>query len=176
MPSHLKRYQQSGDYHFITFSCYRRLALLNSDRAKRTFEFELERVSRWYKFYVFGYVIMPEHFHLLVSEPPDDDLRSAIQMLKQHVSRKLPHDTESLWEKRYHDFNVHTDRKWREKLRYIHRNPVVRGLVESPEDWSWSSFRHYLTGERGTVEIESEWTFKEREKKGIAPRFVKTPS
>ena len=42
-----------------------------------------------------------------------------------------------------------------EKLRYIHRNPVVRGLVERPEDWQWSSFRHYLTSADGVVEIES---------------------
>ena len=49
-----------------------------------------------------------------------------------------------------------------EKLRYIHRNPVVRGLVAKPEDWQWSSFRHYQTGMRGAVEIESEWTARER--------------
>ena len=45
-----------------------------------------------------------------------------------------------------------------EKLRYIHRNPVARGLVERPEDWQWSSFRHYFTGADGAVEIESQWT------------------
>jgi hypothetical protein len=49
-----------------------------------------------------------------------------------------------------------------EKLRYIHRNPVVRGLVARPEDWKWSSYRHYQTGLRGTVEIESEWTARHR--------------
>ena len=49
-----------------------------------------------------------------------------------------------------------------EKLRYIHRNPVRRGLVAKPEDWKWSSFRHYQTGFHGTVEIESEWTARER--------------
>ena len=60
------------------------------------------------------------------------------------------------------------------KLRYIHRNPVKRGLVERPEDWAWSSFRHYLTGEEGKVEIESHWTAKKREKLGIFPA-VKLP-
>jgi hypothetical protein len=49
-----------------------------------------------------------------------------------------------------------------EKLRYIHRNPIKRGLVAKPEDWQWSSYRHYQTGMRGTVEIESEWTACER--------------
>jgi hypothetical protein len=49
-----------------------------------------------------------------------------------------------------------------EKLRYIHRNPVRRGLVAKPEDWKGSSYRHYQTGMPGTVEIESEWTARER--------------
>jgi hypothetical protein len=53
--------------------------------------------------------------------------------------------------------------------RYIHRNPVTRGLVERPEDWQWSSFRHYLTGADGVVEIESQWTARRREKLGIIP-------
>ncbi len=51
-----------------------------------------------------------------------------------------------------------------EKLRYIHRNPVVRGLCERPEDWQWSSFVHYETGQEGDVEIESEWTARKRQR------------
>lgn len=54
-----------------------------------------------------------------------------------------------------------------EKLRYIHRNPVKRGLVSRPEDWLWSSFRHYATGETDVVEIESQWTARKREQAGI---------
>ena len=51
-----------------------------------------------------------------------------------------------------------------EKLRYMHRNPVKRGSVMKPEDWPWSSFRHYATEKQGTVEIESQWTAQRREK------------
>jgi hypothetical protein len=71
--------------------------------------------------------------------------------------------------RRYHDFNVWSESKFVGKLRYIHRNPVERGLVEGPEDWQWSSFRHYLTGADGVVEIESQWTARRREKLGIMP-------
>ena len=67
------------------------------------------------------------------------------------------------WQSRYYDFNIHTNRKHVEKLKYMHRNPVVRGLVKRPEDWAWSSFRHYLTGQAGTVEIESWWSAMRRE-------------
>ena len=56
---------------------------------------------------------------------------------------------------RYYDFNVGTAQKRTEKLKYIHRNPVHRGLVTRSEDWPWSSYRHYASGEVGTVQIES---------------------
>jgi putative transposase len=67
------------------------------------------------------------------------------------------------WQARYYDFNVFSAAKHTEKLRYMHRNPVVRGLVSKPDDWPWSSFRHYATGHEGTVEIESFWTASRRE-------------
>ncbi|MFI5115775.1 MAG: transposase [Terriglobales bacterium] len=69
MPWGLKRYQQARDLHFITFSCYRRQPLLGSAPAKRLFEQALEQARRAYGFYVASYVVMPEHVHLLISEP-----------------------------------------------------------------------------------------------------------
>src|SRR5579859_7815974 len=63
------RYQNQRCLHFITFSCYGRMPLLDSRAAKETFESELERVRVWYGCYITGYVAMPEHVHLLLSEP-----------------------------------------------------------------------------------------------------------
>ena len=170
MPWGLKRYQQAGELHFVTFSCYRRLPLLASAQAKRWLEQALEQARRQYGFYVTGYVIMPEHVHLLVSEPERSTLARALQALKQSVARRLIGEREHFWQARYYDFNVWTARKRIEKLRYMHRNPVKRGLVEKPEHWPWSSFRHYQTGEEGAVEIESEWTGRKREKMGMPLR------
>src|SRR6185369_5565946 len=84
------------------------------------------------------------------------------QAVKQSVSRRLISGREHFWQKRYYDFNIWNYEKKIEKLRYIHRNPVKRGLVSRPEDWKWSSFRHYVTGVEGVVEIESEWTGRKR--------------
>ena len=56
-----------------------------------------------------------------------------------------------VWQRRFYDFVVFTEKKRVEKLRYMHRNPVQRGLVLKPEEWLWSSFRHYAYGERGPV-------------------------
>ena len=73
---------------------------------------------------------MPEHVHLLLSEPERETLAEAMKSLKQGVSRKLIGDAEHFWQKRYYDHNVRSYTKFVEKLRYIHRNPVKRGLCE----------------------------------------------
>jgi putative transposase len=164
MPSRLKRYQTEGHYHFITFSCYHRLPYLNNDQARITFEEVLERVRQRHQFFLFGYVIMPEHVHLLLTEPKLQKLSTTMSILKGETSKLLKASRKQFWQVRYYDFNVLTDKKRIEKLKYIHRNPVERGLVEKPEDWRWSSFTHYLTGEPGRVEIESEWTWNRRER------------
>jgi putative transposase len=164
MPKGLARYQNCGVFHFLTFSCYRRKPLLEIAAARSLFERELEAVRRRYGFVVAGYVLMPEHVHLLVSEPKNSSLAVALQVLKQQTSRKLKRSADRhFWQARYYDFNVNSEFKRVEKLRYMHRNPVKRGLVEKPEDWQWSSFLHYATGKMCMVEIESEWTAQKRE-------------
>jgi putative transposase len=174
MPWGLKRFQQARCLHFVTFSCYHRAPLLATPQARHIFEQTLERVRRWYGLYVTGYVVMPEHVHLLVSEPERAPLSLALQMLKQIVSHQLREQASggSFWQARYYDFNVWSERKRTEKLRYMHRNPVKRGLVNSPEEWAWSSFLHYLSGVEGVVEIESQWTAWKREQLGVTVRLV----
>ncbi|SRR5581483_610569 len=169
MPWGLKRFQEARCLHFITFSCHNREPLLGTPEARDVFEITFEQVRLWYEFYVRGYVVMPEHVHLLISEPKYAKLSTALQMLKQNVARRLRlPEGNPFWLERYYDFNVWSEAKRVEKLRYMHRNPVRRGLVEKPEDWKWSSFRHYATGVEGVVEIESEWTARKRERAGIA--------
>jgi putative transposase len=172
MPWGLKRFQEARCLHFLTFSCYRREARLGTPRARDIFEQTLERARKWYGFYIAGYVVMPEHVHLLVNEPERAKLSLALQMLKQNVARQLREvEGGSFWQARYYDFNVWTEAKRIEKLRYIHRNPVRRGLVPSPEQWAWSSFRHYASGVEGVVEIESQWTARKREMLGVTPQL-----
>jgi len=110
-----------------------------------------------------------------VSEPERTDLATAIKSLKQGVARLLIGDREHFWQPRYYDFNVHEGRRFSDKLRYMHRNPVKRGLVAKPEEWAWSSFRHYATGMEGVVEIESHWTRNKRERAGWRPTLKWTP-
>jgi putative transposase len=173
MPTGLKRYYGRGHLHFITFSCYRRLPFLGAARAKNLFVKELSRVRREYKFTLVGYVVMPEHVHLLLGEPKKGTPSTVLQMLKQRVSRKLrkiktanrlqrtpllfPELAEifpQFWHARFYDFNVYSDRKRREKLDYMHRNPVTRKVVRRPQDWPWSSYLSYERGEAGLIPID----------------------
>ena len=157
-------FSPEGQSHFVTFCCYHRRRLFTTDESRRIFESALERVRRSYRLYVYGYIVMPEHVHLLLSEPQQDTLADALKSLKQGVSRRLIGDADHFWQKRYYDFNIRNYSQFVEKLRYIHRNPVKLGLCERPEDWEWSSFRHYVTGCEGRIEIESEWTARKRER------------
>lgn len=169
MPARLKRFYGNGDLHFITASCYHRQPLLSSARRRDLLVKVLEEVSQRYQFVIVGYVVMPEHFHLLISEPERWNPSVVVQALKLGVVHRLyPTSAKTrqkrgtlelfdnsrpkhFWQHRFYDFNVWSARKHREKLRYIHRNPVKRGLVESPEQWKWSSFRAYAYGELGPV-------------------------
>jgi putative transposase len=123
MPSRLERYQQSGQLHYITFTCFHRRKLLDTESARDAFEHTLERVRRWYSLDVFGYVVMPEHIHILVSEPARSTLAVALQMLKQISARKMKGKAgdSRFWQRRYYDFNVFSQRKFVEKLGYLHR-------------------------------------------------------
>ena len=122
-----------------------------------------------YKFLLVGYVVMPEHVHLLLSEPPGSTPSIVLKVLKQRVARDLRAGNDRLpsmdfmagdaglprfWEPRFHDFNVYSGYKVREKLEYMHENPVKRGLVKNPGEWMWSSFWFYEKGEQGLVRID----------------------
>jgi putative transposase len=181
MTEGLHRFYGGSDLHFLTFSCYRRRPLFGNEVYCDLFLKILERVRRRYRLVVLGYVVMPEHVHLLVSEPQRETLSTAVQALKLGFVRSLqssggsvvaatprsrkngetwgtlasgtPMHPQRFWQARFYDFNVWTERKRIEKLRYIHRNPVERGLVASPEHWRWSSFRWYICREPGPVQI-----------------------
>ena len=155
----------------ITPQTFRRLALLEAPGARETVEAVLEQTRARHQARIYAYVLMPEHVHLLINEPPAILLAQFLKALKQMTSRKLKGDREQFWQHRYFDSNVYGEKARSEVIRYIHRNPVVRGLVEKPEEWAWSSFRHYATGVKGTVEIESEWTARRREATGMRPKI-----
>ena len=153
MPAGLKRYNGKGDLHFITFSCYRRMPLLKTARARDIFVRELGKVRDETEFSLIGYVVMPEHVHLLMGEPERGTPSSVLHKLKLRVSWKMRKQRRvscaqqmrlpfrgtsevaprAFWQPRFYDFNVHTRGKQIEKLNYMHANPVKRRLVQHPK-------------------------------------------
>jgi putative transposase len=168
MPYGLKRYQQAESLHFITFSCFHRLPYLESPEPKTVVEAILEQTRARHQARIYAYVLMPEHVHLLIDEPPAILLAQFLKSFKQAVSRQLKGPRKQFWQDRYFDRNIRGGEARSETIHYIHQNPVKRGLVGSPEEYRWSSHSHYTTGTRGVVEIESEWTARLREDPLIA--------
>jgi len=168
----LIRHYGCGHLHFITFTCYRRLPLLRSGRARNAFVNVLSEVRDRYGFSLVGYVVMPEHIHLLISEPVQGTPSTVIQVLKQRVSRRLRRKKRKptgqlnmtfasgddslprFWQRRFYDFNVWSLKKKIEKLQYMHMNPLKRGLVAHPKDWPWSSFSFYSKLQHGLIKID----------------------
>ena len=178
MPDGLIRLHRSGQAHFLTFSCYQRRPRLKQLHMEGTFLHALEQMRRRYAFFVFGYVVMPEHVHLLISEPPGETLPQAVQLLKTAVSiaaRKQggrKPGGEPFWQARYFDHNVRNHAGFATQLRYIHRNPVKRGLCATPDEWPWSSFRAWAAGEAGIVEVESEMAVALRKRRDEESPFA----
>src|SRR5437867_5945146 len=131
----------------------------------------LEETRQRYSFVVVGYVVMPEHVHLLIGKPEKGTPSTVMQVLKQRFANSVLRarrrcspsqallwepEAEHIWQPRFYDFNVWSQRKRVEKLRYMHENPVKRGLVLEPGQWVWSSFRDYAYDEPGRVKL-NQW-------------------
>ena len=174
MPQGLKRYSGWSHLPFLTFRCYRRLPLLRAARARNLFVRELARVRTEYAFALVGYVVMPEHMHLLIAEPRKGNPSTVLKMWKQRVSRKMRKkrrgpknspwqlsfaefgggELRQFWQARFYDFNVYSEKKKREKLHYMHANPVLRKLVKHPRDWPWSSWSGYMKDREGSIAVD----------------------
>ena len=150
MPRRPHRYYRSGHYHYITTSCYQRRALLGTLRRRDLFVKILEEVRARYGFTVVGYVVMPEHIHLLISEPdrgtPSTVTKATLRTASfgRMASSEKPEQSRlwqeafeegHIWQRRFYDFVVGSEVKKVQKLKYIHRNPVARGLVLEPGQW-----------------------------------------
>lgn len=157
MTGNLKRYYGQGHAHYITCSCDHRHAFLGRPGYYPLLLRYIETIRKRYRFHVGGYVLMPNHFHLLIGEPKKGDPSDVMFALKQTFSRRVLKnhpELEHFWEKRFYDFNIYTRQKLVEKIHYMHKNPVVAGLCKVSEDWPWSSCRYFKFNEEGTVKIE----------------------
>jgi putative transposase len=165
-----RSFNEPGHAHFLTYSCYDRLPLLNKDRTREWVIEAMQSVRERHELDLIAYVIMPEHVHQLVL-PRRDDYRMdrILADLKRPVSvrakRHLRENNDRDWLERLtvregneevfrfwlpgggFDRNITTRMSLPQIIEYMHNNPVRRGLVSSPLEWEWSSAR-FWTGLR----------------------------
>jgi putative transposase len=89
MPSGLHRTYGADHLHFITNSCYQRRPLLDSPQARDRFLYVLEQIRQRYHFVVVAYIVMPEHVHLLITEPELGTPSTVMQVIKQRTAHAL---------------------------------------------------------------------------------------
>jgi len=171
-----KRYDVPGDAHYLTFSCFRRLPLLSRDRSRNWLIEGIALGQAKSPFDLWAYVIMPEHVHLILLPKGNTRISAVLTTIKQSVSKRAllwlkRHAPEFLDQvadvqpngKRHHRFwqrgggydrNLRSTRDIYEKIRYVHENPVRRGLVDRPADWRWSSASAWETGNDDPLPID----------------------
>ena len=145
------------------------MPLLRSVHARNVFVKILDQVRDRFGFSLAGYVVMPEHIHLLLSEPRRGTPSTVMQVLKQRVSRRLrrkrrvpaaqmtlrfdggAESAPRFWQRRFYDFNLWSRKKKIEKLQYMHMNPLKRGFAAHSKDWPWSSSSFYSKSKQGLI-------------------------
>ncbi|MCW8131990.1 MAG: transposase [Planctomycetota bacterium] len=159
-----------GHAQFLTFSCERRRKFLSPDQAKRIFLGVLGRELANHKGYCGGFVIMPNHVHLLLWLSDGGPLSTFVQELKQISSFRIHslfkkqypeymkriENPKAIWQAGYYAFRIYSKEKAIQKLEYMHRNPVRAGLADTPEDWPWSSAQFYENGRQVGVPVSME--------------------
>ena len=176
-----RRYFAPGQLLFITSSVYRRLKLFASHRLRCEFVETLRQLGQEMGFLLIGWVLMPEHFHLLIRPEPAESTSRLMQELKRRTAQqivsvltgnqghswcrkmltdlRLPPTVHSdsryrVWQRRFYPYGVYSERKRLEKLNYMHNNPVKRGLVRSREECPWSSFRFYYLNDSSLLSMD----------------------
>ena len=166
----LHHFDRLGTARFVTFGCFRRRHLLADAAACEIVLTELARLRDHRNVRVLGYVIMPDHVHLILHPPDDIRLGTAIGVFKTRTAHRIlelwndgrrqsriprrDNGEAAVWQRRCYDHNCRTDEIVIEKLKYCHDNPVKRGLVDRAEDWPWSSCRWYLGHREGVFPID----------------------
>jgi putative transposase len=157
MPKGQNRVYGKGHLHFITCRCYHGEPKLALPKHRDVFVQLLEEIRAKFRFHVVGYVVMEDHFHLLMSEPNIDTADNAIVTLRKRYGRRYnasARTDEQAWETRYADTHVHDPERIQERLNFMHQAPVKAGLAADALDWEWSSARAWAGLPEGVVTVD----------------------
>jgi putative transposase len=163
----LRHFDGTGTARFVTITCFRREQYLTATAAKNILLQGLAYLRNQRQIKILGWVLMPEHVHLVLLPHDDVKLGYEIGQMKGWTAREIlsqvRHDDRvvrrsdghaAVWERRCYDHNCRTPDNTREKIIYCHNNPVTRGLVSDPSQWRWSSYNWYRGEGDMTLEID----------------------
>jgi putative transposase len=129
--------QETRTYHVTAVTAGRR-SLFQVTATAELFEQTILDYRSQGKFLLHGFVIMPDHFHVLLTPAPDVSLEKAMQFIKGGFSFRLKSKFD-VWERGFNDSQVLSEEKFFNCLRYIEENPVRRGLVSEASAYRFSS-------------------------------------
>lgn len=157
MPKYREAVYGKGHLHLITCTCFQKLPKLGEEKHRDVFVRLMEELRVKFRFAIVGYVVMPDHFRLLMREPEIDTAANAVEMLQARYRRRYnssARSVEQVWENRFVDTHILGDPAVAASLTSMHAEPVKAGLVSSPEEWDWSSARAYAGLPEGVVTVE----------------------
>jgi len=164
-----------GHVYFITTKVTDYKAIF---KEKRYIDIILENLNFYrdkYNYKLLAYVIMPEHFHLMLYIEKGWQLFKIMEELKRYTSKQIlkqlknekkvkllsffkskasGKEKHKVWEEGFRSLGIYSKRIFDIKMNYIHNNPVKRGLVKKPEDYLYSSFRNYFLEDDSIIKID----------------------
>lgn len=170
---------EQNTFHYVTLVTFNRVPVSRSERACEIFVSTLDEVRQKYPYKLVGYVLMPDHVHAIVNRSIDtiqawlrrvrgnsarqilgwlreENHLSSLRKLQLAIPQKRNH-THAVWQKDPSVIDLWSPKFVRQKLNYLHLNPVRAGLCEHPAEWKWSSYRAYLPHKPDEVPIEIDW-------------------
>jgi putative transposase len=153
--SRLRRIATQDRIFFVTANLLRTqnfLSEIERDTVLQVLDSQRERGA----YSLFAYVVMPDHFHLLL-RPHNADLSAGMRAVKSISGLRIARlrgTKGAIWQPRYFDNVIRHVRNFWEKLDYIHNNPVAAGLVERAEHWRWSSYAAYTPAGAAAIPVD----------------------
>lgn len=171
----LRHFDGDGRARFVTFGTFNKLPLIANNENRMIIINAIGLMREKYRFRLLGYVLMPEHIHLVIIPDNGTKIGRIVGEIKRESAVKILDKLKKLnspilaklevtrdgirkhafWQRRCYDHNCRTPESVWKAIEYCHNNPVKRGLVKEPSSWIWSSYLYYNGKDKVVLEIDS---------------------
>ena len=158
--------REPDTFHYITSVTFNRVPVFRSDRACEIFVGQLGEVREKFPYKLIGYVVMPDHFHL-ITNPRDGRIKEFVGALKSLSAKSIVRvskqfrfsasaDGHQIWQESFKAMPLWTGWMIWQKINYIHANPVKAGIVKSAKDYRWSSSRSFYSQSDPSLAVDHD--------------------